>query len=213
MSKRLIGYGYTNANGVATLDYDAEGNELQSSGYVGQGVGNVDISASAVIDGSTFVSETYDVLDCLAFDNATSDSHNDAMWQDNNQILKRDTDYSYLDGALWNSILLKINNSTTLPFNNGMCIELDVLESSGATRIVVSDGTNRQFVWGTSDPYADTGHFKFTIKDGEFRVQIDNGSSSKISDFDTTVSTFTCNIQLYTGFQSFKFKNFKIYPI
>lgn len=74
MSKRLIGYGYTNANGVATLDYDAEGNELSSSGYVGQGVGNVDISASAVIDGSTFVSETYSIYDCTYFDDTSTNT-------------------------------------------------------------------------------------------------------------------------------------------
>ena len=43
---KYLGYGYTNDNGIATLDYDANGNPLQSSGLVGTGAGKLDVVAS-----------------------------------------------------------------------------------------------------------------------------------------------------------------------
>jgi hypothetical protein len=56
MAKTLIGYGYTNENGVATLDYDAEGHELAESGYVADTVGNYILTAETEIDGETYTS-------------------------------------------------------------------------------------------------------------------------------------------------------------
>lgn len=65
MSKKLIGYGYTNNKGIATLDYDADGNPLQTSGYTGTGAGNIDFIAQYHDGTSEFVSGTYSVIDAI----------------------------------------------------------------------------------------------------------------------------------------------------
>ena len=62
MAKELLGYGYTNANGVATLDYDANDNPLSPSGYRGTGAGEITISAEALVGGET-ISGSYDITD------------------------------------------------------------------------------------------------------------------------------------------------------
>lgn len=127
--------------------------------------------------------------------------------------MKRGTEYSYLEGALWNQIILKLNNSINIPFSNGICLEIDILESIGASRIVFNDGSNHQHVWNDADQYADIGHWKFILKDGNLIRQLNDNVPQIINNFDTTISTFTVIIQCYLDFESLKFKNFVISEI
>ena len=65
MVYKYLGYGVTDSNGVAKLDHDAEGQELQHS-YTGVGAGEIDVVASLdnpIVDGS-IVSGTFSVFDC-----------------------------------------------------------------------------------------------------------------------------------------------------
>lgn len=64
MSEQLIGYGYTNSQGVATLDYDANGNAISGSGYTGTGAGVLDLKAK-LHDDSSVVSQPYTVWDTI----------------------------------------------------------------------------------------------------------------------------------------------------
>lgn len=191
MSKRLIGYGYTNANGVATLDYDAEGNELQSSGYVGQGVGNVDISASAVIDGSTFVSETYSIYDCYKYDSGTDPSN--TMWALNaNAKLTRGSEYSTLEeNTIGTTATITLTDINLTNYR----LECDIYQVDGTTNenaLIVYDSN-----WS---PLA-------TIK-GNL------GQWKHISQDLTNVSTNSiCSILTGASDTKLYFKDFKIYPI
>ena len=201
MSKRLIGYGYTNANGVATLDYDAEGNELQNSGYVGQGVGNVDISASAVIDGSTFVSEPYSIIDGTFFDMGTSEN---TKW---NGALQRS--YSENGTALTSTgnwqVLYAGNPSIT--FLNPVTVEFDITAITDTPAIRFYHNST-----GASHTLSQTGHYKFVIgadsvkvyRDG---VEIQNWLSALVG------QNFTLAWQFSDTTDGLTFKNFVVYPI
>ena len=61
---KYLGYGVTNENGVAKLDHDANGDEIQHS-YTGVGAGEVDVVASLdnPVSSGSIVSETYSVID------------------------------------------------------------------------------------------------------------------------------------------------------
>lgn len=77
MVYKYLGWGITNENGVAKLDHDANGDEIQHS-YTGVGAGEIDVVASLdkpIVDGS-IVSETFVVLDTLYHDEMTSDTTN-----------------------------------------------------------------------------------------------------------------------------------------
>lgn len=65
---RYLGHGFTDSNGIATLDYDKYGNQLTNSGYVGTGAGELDFIAK-LHDDSTVQSETFEVLDAKIYDN------------------------------------------------------------------------------------------------------------------------------------------------
>ena len=73
IKKKLIGYGYTDSNGVATLDYDKNGTEISTlaptgnSGYIGKGVGSVQLEAG-LHSSETVVSEPCNVLDAKIYD-------------------------------------------------------------------------------------------------------------------------------------------------
>ena len=71
---RYLGYGTTDSNGEAKLEYDENGNHLDHS-ITGTGAGELDIVASLdkPISSGSIVSETYEVLDCLVYDDGISD--------------------------------------------------------------------------------------------------------------------------------------------
>lgn len=67
MTERLIGYGYTNSSGVATLDYDANGDPITGSGYTGTGAGEIDLLAK-LHDDNSVVTPVVRLFDCPVFD-------------------------------------------------------------------------------------------------------------------------------------------------
>lgn len=219
MSKRLIGYGYTNANGVATLDYDAEGNELSSSGYVGQGVGEVDISASAVIDGSTFVSETYSVWDTINYDNAI-DGDAREIWNapTGSGILSRLEDSSKFYEESGSQSLL----TTTISVKDNFCIEFDAKIPSTATNmdfiLFIQSGSNiSKSQFNNVSAPADTWcHFKLTIDSSLtdsydlYCVETDK-HHKQASGINTSGGTLYWGFRINNSSNYVQFRNVKIY--
>ena len=71
---RYLGYGTTDNNGIAKLDHDDTGSSIAHS-YTGTGAGEIDVVASLdeeIVEGS-IVSEIYEIIDAIFFDDATSD--------------------------------------------------------------------------------------------------------------------------------------------
>ena len=85
MVYKYLGYGVTDTNGVAKLDHDAEGQELQHS-YTGVGAGEVDVVASLdnPVSSGSIVSETLPVLDCIFMDYKSDGTHNTDYYKSNN---------------------------------------------------------------------------------------------------------------------------------
>ena len=204
MSKRLIGYGYTNANGVATLDYDANGNALQSSGYVGQGVGEIDISASATVDGSTFVSEPYEVHDCIFYDGAVNGNKNDD-WTTISKLHRYDTYTSY-EGSAFNNTRIKVNSSENLPMGE-YCVEFTVLENTNG-RLYYHDGNAISIDLSV-------GHWRvLNTSDGKITPYLDGQiQTSLIKTYNYSAQTMTIGFSNGNNTALLKFKDFEVYPI
>ena len=64
MARRLIGTGITNAQGIAIMNKDAQGETI--TGYTGVGAGKLQIIAES----GTLQSETYELIDALFYDEA-----------------------------------------------------------------------------------------------------------------------------------------------
>jgi len=86
MAKVQIGTGVTNANGVAVM----------SEGYVGSGAGKIQLVAEVEVDGSTVVSQPYEVLDCIFYDEATSSDTKNSNWTASNITATTGSGYTSL---------------------------------------------------------------------------------------------------------------------
>lgn len=71
---KYLGYGITNDNGTAHLEYDENGRPLNNS-YIGKGAGEIDIVSSpdTTITNESIISPTVSFMDTLFYDEATSD--------------------------------------------------------------------------------------------------------------------------------------------
>lgn len=211
MSKRLIGYGYTNANGVATLDYDAEGNELESSGYVGQGVGEVDISASAVIDGSTFVSVPCSVWDYLFYDDGIT-SPKTANWtnySDRLTVRVDETGTTLLRDASSGTGYYLTPSAYSTPF----AIEFEMVDAgtrtSNGINFAVNGSDNNKSFNALNISSGDT--IKITY-DGTTIRTYRNGSTTPYELALALTGDITIAFVIAPN-QSIKFKNFRMYSI
>ena len=106
MARVLIGKGTTNAQGIATMTEDAEGNTI--TGYTGTGAGLIDVQAEVTIDGSTVVSTPYEVMDYIAYDNGTDADHSD-IWTGDTSDLSRTS-----EGSLFSSTTSRMIKTSVL---------------------------------------------------------------------------------------------------
>lgn len=209
---RFCGHGITNNNGIATLDYDANGNPLQNSGLVGTGVGELDIVASLddpnSISDSSLQSETYSIIDATFVDNGVSTDHNDTGWNKTNlpDTLDR-TDGTKIEQVDTSTGAFYYRSQST---TDNICIEFDAyLTTNGVAFFSFrQNSTNVKAIYGTqlADYEANAwNHIKLEVKNGNYYL---NGST-------TGVSLSTWNrlfLSAYNGYYM-KYKNFVIYPI
>lgn len=213
-----IGKGKTDANGVAQLTHDCQGNVLQTPGYTGQGKGKLNIIAStdgpSVIDSGSVVSQPYEVTDCLYYDKALSGTgnYNDAMWNLNNATITRGANGSTIKStAQWGSIGVGTTSSRqALPLTDTiLCIEYNAtgMDTHTFFNFKYNDGTN---------------HYLYApILDGHHKLYISNSRQLFLVD-DVVKNEFSLNwASSSVYFQSsadavdleFTFANFKIYPV
>lgn len=146
-----LGYGITDSNGKAKLEYDAQGNQLSHS-YTGTGAGEVDIVASldSSITDSSLVSETYEVEDCYWIETGSTTS---GMYSSSGGTLTLDNGvFSLTKGSGTSYFYLNIPK-TSLPIadfvGKELTVRVDVTNLTG-TRFRVGitpyDGSS----WGTA---------------------------------------------------------------
>ena len=207
--KRLIGYGYTNSQGVATLDYDTDDDEID--GYTGTGAGLMNFRAE-MHDDSTVVSSTYEVIDALFFDEATDNTKASQYSFPSGVTPSYDetngTTISYASTGN-KYVSFKINNSTTWrDENTDYCIEFDVIFTT-ANEFFRMGGQNIKFS-NLNGSSSGSGSVKF-VTDGNTLTPYWNGTAIT-SQEKTMSSNAEAQLGLF-GTTSMTFKNIKIYPI
>ena len=219
MARVLIGKGTTNAQGIATMTEDAEGNTI--TGYTGTGAGLIDVQAEVTIDGSTVVSTPYEVIDATIIDKGLDGegNHNDNLWYSTSQSrISRGAEYSTVkeDTVGTNKTIYSVNTFTA-PFY----VEFD---------IYFVDGDNTGFFFVSLNDLTELKSFKLgdlgysQSKVGEwlsFKVELNETSITMTDKNDSTktatktYSTAPNRFYLSTNGNNseFRFKNVVVYPI
>ena len=170
---RYLGWGKTNENGIAKLDHNSEGQEIEHS-YTGTGAGEVDVIASTdnPITSSSIVSETLPVLDTLLYDTGTDATHN--IWTGDTSNLTRGSEYSRLEESA---------SPTPTAINTVMPTGLWVLTMSikrdgHYTNWNINILNNNVSVFGCATPTNDVWTDITLVYDGSFIYYFENGSTT-----------------------------------
>lgn len=215
MAKRYIGYGITSNQGVATLDFDANGDPITGSGYTGVGAGKLDFQAE-LHDDSSVVSQPYTVLDCIKWDTGIDGTATNIYLENITNTVTRGLEYSTLKEPASSNVTAR----TSVPMQD-MNIEIDIAQVDGTL-------TNACFVFADSNyenssnfSLAHTGvslgefvHLTIEIRSGIATVKNNKNSSTVTRDL-TNITTTTLYTGLWTSsdITELRFKDFKVYPV
>ena len=190
-----LGYGVTDNQGKAKLEYDSEGNPLTHS-YTGTGAGEVDIVASLdnTITESSLVSETYELIDAIVIENELTANK---TWN----IELNDTDF-YLEFTVRpttsNNSIGRIQIGTSSSY-----IAIGDLYTNANCGIQWSGGS---FIGKAISPNEDT---KITVRRTGTNVSLTVGETSySVSDM-----SITCTNLIGATITNNSIKDFLIYPI
>lgn len=212
---RCVGWGTTNSSGVATLDYDADGNPLLTSGYTGQGVGEVDFVASAEspseINSSSDVSQPVEVIDAIFKDRGTSTDYGSWTSTDfTGTKINRGDDYTTLTPSdTWDRQDLTVTDEN-------FCIEMDINVTFSSTLIIL-----RCYNSGTLQAGFNQTHLGLTSGEWKHIKLVRNGTTVTpyVDGVEKDAQTFTGGINKFSiigdnsKLTDIKYKNFCIYPI
>ena len=210
------GYGITDENGKAHLEYDSSGNPLTHS-YTGTGAGEIDIVASldSTIGDSSLVSETYSIYDYIKYDYGTQSDHND-IWTKirGTESLTRGTEYTTLaegTGDNFADIRTQIQNRDCV-------IEMDVRNdgSNSWITLLYQDSTQLTGCGLGQDKLNTWVHFKIVIEGTTVTYYRDNSTTPFVTRSNIVRDTSKALYFAYTTPQSVTkvdFKDFKVYPI
>ena len=185
MARRLIGTGITNAQGIAIMNKDAQGETI--TGYTGVGAGKLQIIAES----GTLQSETYELLDCYKYDSGMLDYSN--IWTvSGTATLSRDTQYSTItENTSETTAYVTIGNIALTSYR----IEVDVYQVDGtqdewSVTVLTSDYSS---ITSVNSKLGEWKHISIDLTDIEAnsRIRVNTGGS--------------CT--------ELRFKNFKVYPI
>ena len=214
---RYLGYGTTDSNGEAKLEYDENGNHLDHS-ITGTGAGELDIVASLdkPISSGSIVSETYSIIDALFYCQGTTGNVNSNWVAESGLTSNPDTEGNLLEnstssGKYYASNLPNSSTSELKDFTAPLCIEFNCISNTGA-RIYLNSSTGGSNIDRNITSYI-TGNNKVKmivrennydlIIDGE--VKLSNVSHSLVAPFGIR---FVVNSNC-----SLKYKDFRIYPV
>ena len=211
MSYRYLGYGITDSNGEAKLEYDENGNHLDHS-ITGTGAGELDIVASLdnPIGSGSIVSEIYAVTDYNKLDTGIQGTASN-IWS-STSYFDRQTDgtvFSNPSATGWTSVYFKPNNSQNIPLTDGLTFEFEILD----IQVTQSDQFRVRFIDGGTNPYYSltaTGKYKFVLSDKLYGYK-DGAPLGEGVTYDTSINTLNLGIIDTGASASVKFKNFGYY--
>ncbi len=204
-----LGYGTTDENGVAKLEYDAEGNPLTHS-YTGVGAGEIDVVASLdnPIGQGSIVSEPSSVFDCIWYDDGVT-SPKTKQWynQDNAFSTTIDTNGTLLScsATALKSFFADANGwNASYKFTAPLCVEVDIESATGSDVVLAIMSNINPTISLTGES---------TVKmiwDGSKVEKYVNGVLTGTTQ-NVTQTPVAIGFRMSTG--SVKYKNFRIYPI
>lgn len=212
MVKRYLGYGITNANGVAKLEYAPDGTALTHS-YTGVGAGKIDVIAKS----GDLESSIYELVDCLFYNNKTewynaSTRLTVTQNSDGSTTLENTTVNNgyYLANQIGTS---KSSYADVNEWELGACIEFDLVSTSDLGNIVQLNDYNNNIASTktfTALECTENNHIRIEVAtNGSVSYYVDTGvPKSATAQTDTFAVGFRVNPNT-----SLTFKNFKIYPI
>ena len=165
-----------------------------------------------------FVSETYEVLDCIRIDNGTSSDHSD-IWNTNTTsatcIVTRASDYTEFKeanvGTNFSNGVTGLTGSCVIEFDywqlDGLSSTfLQILDSSN--NLPYSGGLYLQDLGGSLSTWY---HLKFTISNNVLTILNETNNTSVTKNLSATPVKF--NFWSSGDVSTLRFKNFRIYPI
>lgn len=196
MALKHLGYGFTNSNGIATLDYDANGNQLANSGYVGTGAGLIQMMACYNEKDTERIiqSETYGIYDCIYYDLMASDTSSRYFYNSTNNTLTYNNEYLEITSNNTGTDLFVDLRSLTDSIK-GKTVNFEVeLDTNGITGLILRTLN--------INPLR-----SITLSDGV------NVLENVVVPSDTSGAIFRLVKTNATSGMSFKFKNIKVYPV
>lgn len=156
-----------------------------------------------------FQSESYEVLDCTVLDKGLSTDYNDSAWDTFSGSKTRGSDGTTVSNTGSSIIYLYANSGTagTYDFAPTFCIEFDYIQLSSNANIQLQlfDANNNNFSkWITTE-----GHYKIEVQANKVEWWINDAPQTS-----STLTLGNAFIRfLLQASASFKFSNFKVYPI
>ena len=203
MARTSLGTATTDSNGIARL----------TDAYTGTGAGKVDFSAAISASGTTYVSELYEIIDGLFFDEGIS-SNNQGWGGNGNLTTVRGDEYTTLSPTDTSSLAYTFYSPSV---TNSVCFELDLLakdHSSSYTIITIRDGSTTRkslSISGLGMTSNKWYHLKVEMKNGQCGAYVDGVTKYSPADIS---SWDRFQLQIASGSDgTIQFKNFVAYPI
>ena len=226
--EKYIGYGYTNSQGIATLDYDANGTQIStlaptgSSGYIGSGGGEIDIKAK-LHDDSTVQSEPFEVTDCMVYDAGVSGKANANAWSDFDTSRIRTTvgaTGTLVENLYTGQVALSSNRAgttTASPWDYipPFCVEVDFQNATqNKVYVQVHNSDNSTVITIPFQNQSDFQHIKLLVRTDKTQIWVDGVKGSDLSGISPSGTRDTLEVRfiLDAGCE-FTFRNFEIYPM
>ena len=209
-----LGYGITDSNGVAHLEFDENGDPLTHS-YTGVGAGEIDVVASLdnpIVDGS-IVSGTYPFIDSIFYDKGLdgTGNHNDNWWTNGNISVSRGSTYTTISENSNVSAQYTANN------NNGVfddfCIEWDNHLASATNDYIILTGTSDRVKTFSELGITGNCHVKITVVGTDVTIKVDNGTPITTSTNRDSNGKVKFRFQIADGGSDIGYSNFVIYSI
>ena len=160
-----------------------------------------------------FLQERYEVYDCVAYDNGTTDT---SLWTSSTATIDRTSgEYTHFTGTGSSNSISLIQNNVNNIFDDtkDLAIEFDGLNVN-ASSIYISQGSTRK--GGITNPSSsDFAHIRLEYDASNqsikiFKDNVQQGSSVSLTSF---TGNFTIQFIDWQGDMDFKLKNFKAYLI
>lgn len=213
---RYLGYGITNDNGIAKLEFDENGDPITHS-YTGTGAGEIDIVAS--LDDSTHISdssmqsETFVINDCVFRDGGVIGDSNYTQFYGyanfNPQVISDGTLLTQSVASIYNYYANTDSTSDLYDFTAPFCLEFDVVDFTGTVGTQIAEsgqgGAIRTFAQlGITDAC----HLKITVNGNQILYQVDDGTP-----ITQNYTTTKARVSIIINNGTLTYKNFMIYPI